>query len=49
MDNREDSGHSLISQMTIDPRVSDTEFKEIESDIRKNRDFQGGIKRSLLS
>jgi len=40
--------HKLISQMMIDPRVSYTDFKKIESTIRDKTGYQGDIKRSLL-
>ena len=40
--------HSLISQMMIDPRISYSDFKKIESDIRNKTGYEGVIKRSLL-
>ena len=40
--------HKLVSQMMIDPRVSFSEFKKVELDIRNKTGFKGDIKRSLL-
>lgn len=40
--------HELITQIMIDPRISDQEFKKITNDIRQRTGYQGEIKKSLL-
>jgi hypothetical protein len=40
--------HSLIDQIMIDPRRSDSEFKVLKNIIRKTTGFKEEIKRSLL-
>jgi len=40
--------HSLISQITIDPRITYKKFSEIKSKIQKVTKYQGEIARSTL-
>jgi len=38
----------MISQMMLDPRLSQDEAKSLKKEIRSATGFQGAIKRSLL-
>ncbi len=40
--------HDLITQVMIDPRVSHSEYKKIQTDIVEKTGYMGDIKRSLL-
>ena len=40
--------HTLISQIMVDPRLTDREVAELKEEIRDTTGFKGKIKRSLL-